>query len=129
MKKLLLIASVVLISLASFAQSRDSANVWSRVEALSKAVFETKDSIALNDLVSKRVTYGHSAGKIEDKATMVHAAATSKTTYKNSVLERISIDVDGNTALVRHNFSATSIENGTETPLNLSIMQVWRKEQ
>jgi hypothetical protein len=37
--------------------------------------------------------------------------------------------VDGNTAIVRHNFKATSIENGTETPLNLLIMQVWRKEQ
>lgn len=128
MKKLLSVALVILICMGSFAQSRDSSQVWNRVEALSRAVFEAKDSVALNDLVSAKVTYGHSGGKIEDKATMIQAAVTSKTTYKNSVLEKVSIDVDGKMAIVRHNFRATSIENGTETPLNLSIIQVWRKE-
>lgn len=129
MKKVLSIALFSLIFAGGFAQSRDSAQVWSRVEALSKAVFETKDSVALNDLVSTRVTYGHSGGKIEDKPTMVHGAVASKTTYKNSVLERVSMDVDGNAAVVRHNFRAISVENGTETPLNLGIIQVWRKER
>ena len=60
---------------------------------------------------------------------MIQKAVTSKMTYKNSVLERVSIDVDGKTAILRHNFRATSIENGTESPLNLSILQVWRKEK
>ena len=129
MKKLLQVAFISLFSLGTFAQSSDSAKVWSRVEALTKAIFETKDSAALSDIVSTRVTYGHSGGKLEDKAAMIRAAVSSKTTYKNSVLERVSVDVDGNTAIVRHNFKATSIENGTETPLNLLIMQVWRKEQ
>lgn len=129
MKKLLSIAFVSVIFLGGYAQSKDSARVWSRVEALSRAVFETKDSVALNDLVSTRVTYGHSGGKLEDKAAMIQAAVASKTTYKNSVLERVSMDVDKNTAVVRHNFRATSVENGTETPLNISIIQVWRKEK
>jgi ketosteroid isomerase-like protein len=129
MKKVLTIAFIILITVNSFAQSSDSSQVWNRVEALSKAVFQTKDSAALNDLVSSRVTYGHSGGKIEDKAAMIQNAVTSKTTYKNSVLERVSLDVDGNAAIVRHNFKATGSENGTETPLNLSIIQVWRKEQ
>ena len=114
--------------LTSVAQSQSQDQVWSRVEALTKAIFETKDSLALVDLVSSKVTYGHSAGNIEDKATMVSKAIGSKTTYKDRVSEKVSIDVDGNTAVVRQNFRATSVENGTETPLNLSILQVWRKE-
>ena len=55
-------------------------------------------------------------------------AVANKQIYKNSVFEKVSVDIDGNTALVRHNFRATSVENGTETPLNLAILQVWRKE-
>lgn len=129
MKKILSIALLCLFSLVTFAQSSKDNQVWSRVEALSKAVFEMKDSLALLDLVSSKVTYGHSNGVIEDKATMVQKAVSNKTIYKNSVLEKLSVDVDGSTAIVRHNFRATSVENGTEALLNLSIMQVWRKEK
>ena len=53
------------------------------MEALTKAVFETKDSAALLDLVSENVTYGHSSGNLEDKKTMVSKAVGSKTEYKN----------------------------------------------
>ena len=42
--------------------------------------------------------------------------------------KKVSVDIDGNTAVVRQNFRATSVENGTETPLNLAILQVWKKE-
>lgn len=129
MKKFLTIGLLFLISLATLAQSAGDTQVWSRVEALTKAVFETKDRVALQDIVSSRVSYGHSGGKVEDKATMIQNAVTSKTTYKNSILEKVSIDVDGNTAILRHNFRATSVDNGTETPLNLGILQVWKKEK
>lgn len=129
MKKFLFSSLFFLLSIITFAQSSNDNQVWSRVEALSKAIFETKDSIALLDLVSAKVTYGHSVGNVEDKATMVQKAVASKTTYKNSVFEKVSVDVDGNTAIVRHNFRAISIENGTETPLSLAILQVWRKEK
>jgi hypothetical protein len=128
MKKCLSIALILIICLNSSAQTAEEKKVWSRVEALTKAIFETKDSAALLDLVSTKVTYGHSGGNVEDKATMIQKAVSSKTTYRNSVLEKVSIDVDGNTAVLRHNFRATSVENGNETPLNLGIIQVWRKE-
>ena len=129
MKKILLIALLTTFSLINFAQSSNDNQIWSRVEALTKAVFETKDSLALLDLVSSRATYGHSNGNIEDKATMVQKAVASKIIYKNSVLEKVSVDVDGSTAIVRHNFRATSVENGTEALVNLSVMQVWKKEK
>src|SRR5215207_2082056 len=128
MKKLFSISLFFLISIAVFSQSSNDSQIWSRVEALTRAIFETKDSTALLDLVSTRVSYGHSGGNVEDKATMVQKAVSSKTSYKNIVFEKVSVDVDGNTAIVRHNFRAISIENGTETPLNLAILQVWKKQ-
>jgi len=129
MKKLFSILMIFFISVVSFAQSGGDALVWSRVEALSKAIFETKDSAALEDLVSKKVTYGHSGGNIEDKASMVKNTIASKTTYKNSLFEKVSVDVDGKTAIVRHNFRATTVINGTEAPLDINLLQVWKKEK
>ena len=128
MKNLLFVILFLIVSVASFSQSASVNQVWDRVEALTKAVFEAKDSVALLDLVSSKVTYGHSAGVIEDKKTMIEKAVASKTSYKNIVFEKVSADVDGNTAVIRHNFKATTVENGTEAQLNLAILQVWRKE-
>lgn len=128
MKRLFFLALLVAMFVSVSAQSSEEAKLWSRVEALSKAVFETKDSTILKDIVHKKVTYGHSAGNLEDKTEMIQKAAASKTTYKNKEIEKISVDIDGNTALVRHTFRATSVENGTENPLNLGILQVWKKE-
>ena len=127
-RKTPLLLLLTLILNQAFAQSKEEAKVWERVEALTKAVFETKDSAALLDLVSSKVTYGHSSGVLEDKTTMVQKAVASKTEYKNRNFERVSIDVNDKAAIVRHNFRAISMENGKESPLDLGILQVWKKE-
>ncbi len=127
MKSSILSVILILITSLVLGQSKES-TVWSKVEALTKAVFETKDSLVLKDLVSEKVSYGHSGGNIEDKQTMVSKASASKTEYKNRNFEKVSIDVNDKSAVVRHNFRAISIENGKETPLDLAILQVWRKE-
>ena len=128
MKKIVTIA-LLLFSTAIFAQSSTEEKVWSRVGALTQAVFETKDSVALADLVSAKVTYGHSGGNIENKTQMVHNAVTSATKYKDASMERVSISVDKKTAVLRHNFRATSVDDkGVGSPLNLGILQVWKKE-
>ena len=127
-KGLLVFSIAVMMMSFSFAQSKEEEKVWARVEALTKAVFETKDSAALVELVSTKVTYGHSSGTLEDKTTMVQKAIASKTEYKNRNFERVSIEVNDKTAIVRHNFRAVSMENGKESPLDLGILQVWKKE-
>ena len=129
MKKVLFALLLTVIVASASAQNQVQSKVWERSEALSKAIFENKDSVALLDLVSKNVSYGHSGGNVEDKPTMVHKAVSNKTTYKNLSFEKVSIDVQDNTAIVRHNFRATQVdEAGKESPLDLGIMQVWRKE-
>lgn len=129
MKKLSVFLMIMMIASACLAQSATENKIWERVESLSNAIFVKRDSLALLDLVSDKVTYGHSGGAIEDKSAMVHKAMTSKTTYRNQQFEKLSIQVQDKTALVRHNFRAISIdENGKETPLDLGILQVWKKE-
>lgn len=128
MRKVFCLISVSFLVIATFGQSGKEEQVWQRVEALTRAVFETKDSAALWDLVSEKVTYGHSGGNVEDKPTMVSKAVSNPLTYKNRSLERVSITFANKTAIVRHNFRAISIENGKETLLDLGILQVWGKE-
>jgi len=126
MKKLLAIA-LLFVSFNLLAQSTEE-KVWNRVEALTKAVFETKDRAALEDLVNKNLSYAHSTGLVEDRATMIQAAASSPTKYKNLSLERGSINIDGKTAVLRHNLRGVSVDDkGAESPLNLGILQVWKK--
>jgi hypothetical protein len=65
MKKLLVVIITLFGTSVAFSQSNE-AKVWERVEALHKAIFQDKDSLALNDLVGSKVTYGHSTGNAED---------------------------------------------------------------
>lgn len=130
MKKLILTLSLAAMMSAVCAQTAAEGKVWERVQLLTSAIFDKRDSTALLDLVSATVTYGHSSGVIEDKATMVHKAMVSKVTYRNRLFEKVSIDVRDRMAVVRHNFRAISIdETGKESPLDLGILQVWRKEK
>lgn len=127
MKKLFLLAFLI-FSIGAFAQSAEEQKVWGGVEALTKAIFETKDSVALNGLVNKYVTYAHSTGLVEDRPTMIHAAISSPTKYKNLAIERVSINIADKTAVLRHNLRGVSVDDkGAESPLNLGILQVWKK--
>ena len=127
MKKLLLLVFLA-SNLGAFSQSAEEQSVWSSVEALTKAVFETKDSVAINGLANKYVTYAHSSGLVEDRPTMIRAAVSSALKYKNLSIEKGEINIDGNTAVLRHNLRGVSVDaGGTESPLNLGILQVWKK--
>ena len=129
MKKLFLIFLFVSVYTFSFGQNSKEEAVWKRVEALTNSIFGKKDSLALVDLVSNKVTYGHSTGLIEDKATMIKNAVGNKGSYKNIEIERINMSLDDKTAVLRHNLRGVNVDAaGAESPLNLQILQVWRKE-
>jgi hypothetical protein len=127
MRQLIIVFATLFVTSVACAQSNE-AKIWERVEALHKAIFQDKDSVALMDLVGSKVTYGHSNGNVEDKAAMVRNAVANQTTYKSPVTERENITFLNKTAIVRANLRGTSVEKGVEAPLNLGILQVWTKE-
>lgn len=130
MKKLFFLFLFAAVYTSSFAQNAKEEAVWQRVGVLTDAVFGKKDSLVLVDLVSSKVTYGHSTGLIENKATMIKNAVGNKGSYKNVELERISISVDDKAAVLRHNLRGVSVDAaGAESPLNIQILQVWKKEK
>lgn len=130
MKKIVLFAFVAFAFTNVFAQAnKNEEEVWRKVETLTNAIFGKKDSLALVDLVSTKVTYGHSTGLVEDKPAMIKNAVGNPGSYKDIAIERLSMSLDNNTAVLRHNLRGVNVDaKGAESPLNLQILQVWRKE-
>ncbi|MEJ7680476.1 MAG: nuclear transport factor 2 family protein [Segetibacter sp.] len=128
MKHFLSILLITFFSSTAFCQSNKETEVWAKVEALNKAVFETKDSAAIQDLVSNAVTYGHSTGVIENKPVMLHNAIVNAQVYKNVSAERLGANIVGETVIVRYILRADVEKDGNTSPLNISILQVWAKD-
>ncbi|MEP6676951.1 MAG: nuclear transport factor 2 family protein [Ferruginibacter sp.] len=111
------------------AQSKSEIAVLAKVQQLNNAVFVTKDSVVMEKLVSEKLTYGHSSGVVESKASMIRHASSNKNTYVDIKVTEGSITIEKKTAIVRHIFSATQTVDGKVSPLKLIILQVWQKEK
>jgi hypothetical protein len=129
MKKIALVLLISFSALSVFSQTGKEAELWAKVEALNKAIFETKDSAVIQNLLADNVTYGHSTGLVENKPVMLHAAVSSQDVYKNLSLERLGTTYAGETAVVRYILRADVLKEGNTSPLNIGIMQVWGKDK
>lgn len=129
--RILITILALLTALAGTAQSAKEQEVLDRIALLNKAIFtdlDKRDSAALEQLVSPRVTYGHSSGLIENKQVMIHHAVVSPATYADFRMENATVFFEGNTAIARHVLKAKTFENGKEGVLNLGVLQVWIKK-
>ena len=130
MKRLYTFLFLIFITITAFSQSRaDNDKVWQKALDLNKAIFETKDSAAIQNLVAATVTYGHSGGNLEDKTTMLHNAVANTEVYKNISIEKLHVGNAGNSVIVRYILRADAIKNGNTNQLNISILQVWAKDK
>ncbi len=112
----------------TMAQSKDEAAVAAAVENLRKTMIDpTKE--ALEDLAMKELTYGHSGGKIEDKAAFMEAFISGKSDFKSIELKDQTITVVGKTAIVRHKLFAETLDGGQPGTVKLAIMTVWQKSK
>ncbi|MCC9137072.1 nuclear transport factor 2 family protein [Pontibacter silvestris] len=110
------------------AQSKDEKDVASAVEKL-KAAMVDGDRQALTNIAAAELTYGHSSGKIEDKATFVESIVSGKSDFVTIDLTDQTIKVSGNTAIVRHSLSAETNDSGNPGSVKLGVLLVWQKQQ
>jgi ketosteroid isomerase-like protein len=111
-----------------FGQSKEQQEVTDAVQRLNKALVAA-DSTALVQLTDNALNYGHSTGKIEDKATFVHNAVSGSLKFQSITATDLWVNVYKRMAVVRHTFTAKATNNGTPTDLNLSVLQVWQKQK
>lgn len=110
------------------AQSKDEKQVTAAVETLTKAMIDGNKS-ALENIASDALSYGHSSGKIQDKAAFAEAIASGQSDFVTIDLTEQTILVKNQTAIVRHKLSAQTNDGGKPGNVNLGIMLVWAKEK
>jgi ketosteroid isomerase-like protein len=130
MKKILGFSLIICFSVLTtvFAQSKDETAVASAVEALKKAMIDAHKT-ALENIAADALSYGHSNGKVEDKAEFVRAIVSGESDFVTINLTEQTIKIAGNAAIVRHKLSATTNNSGKPGTANLALLMVWQKQK
>jgi hypothetical protein len=126
MKKLLLLFAIFNASHVCFAQSADEKQVAEAVETLRKAMIDP-DKKLLESIVFDQLSYGHSSGKVENKAEFVEALVSNKSDFHTIELSNQTIQIIGKTAVVRHNLNATTSNSGVPGTAKIAILLVFQK--
>ena len=128
MKKFLFIFLIAAtVNTALQAQTKDETAVATAVETLRKAMLDG-DRALLEKISSPDLSYGHSGGKVEDKASFVEALASGANDFVTIDLSEQTIKITGSTAIVRHKLNGTSNDGGKPGVVKLAVMTVWVKQ-
>jgi len=100
--------------------------VVAAVEALRVAMIAA-DKAALEKLAAAELSYGHSSGKLENKAQFIEALTSGASGFSVITLEAQTVDVVDNIALVRHVFHGTRRKQGDK--VKLLTLLVWVQQQ
>ena len=113
----------------ALAASTEEDAVAKNVEAF-RAAQIAADAKALDALCAAELSYSHSDGHVEDKATFIANATNGKSKFL--VLEYLDpqIRVVGPAAIVRFHWvaEAETVADGTKTKTNLHILMNWQKQ-
>ena len=107
-------------------QTGKESAVSAAVEALRKAMIAA-DKSALDQLTTPELSYGHSSGRLENKAEFIEALVSGKSGFSAIELEGQTINVMDKIAMVRHVFHGTRRKEGDK--MKLSILTVWLQQQ
>jgi hypothetical protein len=128
--KRFLIVLVLGSAVAANAQDKKEKEVIARSYLLSHTVFGTKDSLTLEDLLAKKLTYGHSHGNLQTREEAIKGLSKNKSYYTDTSMSIVKVIIDDDVAIVRHLFKANEhTADGRVVPLNFMMMLVWVKEK
>jgi len=122
-----LLLGSMLISSSLFAQSSAEKQIAERVESLRKAMIAA-DKPTLMELTAEDLTYGHSIGLIQDKATFIDGLMKGESVFKTIALSDQTIKITGDVATVRHHFVAETNNNNVPGKADLLVLLVWQKQ-
>jgi len=113
----------------AFAMTADEEAVAKHLEAF-RAAQAAQDAKALDALCAPELSYSHSDGHIEDKATFVKNATSGKSKTISLEYQDPSIRVVGDAAIVRFHWVAESeaVADGKRSNTNLAILMTWQKQ-
>lgn len=128
MKRILgLVLFFLVVNVAAKAQQKEEQQVAAAVEQLKNAMIAA-DKTQLQRITANELSYGHSSGKIDTKATFVEALVSGTSDFVTIDLSNQTIQVVGNTAIVRHNLAGEINDGGKPGTVKLGIMLIWQKQ-
>jgi ketosteroid isomerase-like protein len=114
-------------ALPAFAGADEDA-VAKNVEAF-RAAQLAADAKALDGLCAAELSYSHSDGRVEDKATFIANATDKKTKFLSLAYQDVSIRVVGPAAIVRfHWLGDVETADGKKSATNLHVLMNWQKQ-
>lgn len=110
-------------------EADEEAAVAKRVEAFRLSQIEA-DAKALDNLCAPELSYSHSDGRVEDKATFIANATSGKTKFLSLAYDDTKIRVVGTAAIVRFHWvgESESMADGKKNATNLHILMNWQKQ-
>ena len=119
-----LICAVLFMSF--FAASAQTSFLRDAVARFDRALV-SKDTVALNQILHKDLSYGHSNAWIETKKEMISNLKTGRISYSKIKSEGLKWVAEKDWATVRSTADIEYILDGKEGKLKLHVMQFWMK--
>ncbi|MDA8521117.1 nuclear transport factor 2 family protein [Acidovorax sp. NCPPB 4044] len=125
------VVAAALVGCASPASPSSSANdeqsVATAAERLRIAMIDPSPE-ALGQLVANDLSYGHSGGRVDTKASFIGDLMNGKSDFVTIVITDQSIKVVGDAAIVRHTLTADTNDSGKPGKVQIKILGVWQKQ-
>jgi hypothetical protein len=122
-----LIIIFLAMSIPAFCQTKVEKEIATAVETLKKGIVDA-DKNVLNSITAEELVYGHSSGKVQNKVEFVEEIVSGKPDYISLDTADQTIKISGNTAIVRHIYSAETMNNGTAGHVKIGNMLIWQKQ-
>ena len=105
----------------------DESAVAAAVDSLNEGILNPEKNL-LENIASDALSYGHSGGKVQNKAEFVDDLVNGSFDFQTVNIANQTVKVDGDNAVVRHTFTAKASNAGAPVDLNIGNLLVWRKE-
>ena len=113
--------------LPALAEAGDEATIKQNVEALREALLKA-DKAQLERLSADQISYGHSDGRVQNKAEFIDGVMTRKANVKSINFPDLKIAVAGDAAIARHIYESESETDGKPNNVRIGTLEVWQKQ-
>ena len=122
-----ILACFILTCSGAFAQQATEADIAKAMDALNAAILSA-DAQKLNAITGAELSYGHSNGRLENKAEFVSALVERRSVFVKIEISNQKIALMGNTAIVRNHLSGDTNTGGKPAHVEIDVMYVFRLE-
>ena len=122
-----MLCSFLFASTFIMAQSKDEKSLSDAVDTLIQAIIRA-DKPALESLTADDLNYGHSVGRVENKAQFVDAVVNGSFDYVSGNVTDQTIKITNDAGVVRHVFTFKYTNNGEQGEMKLGVLMVWQKQ-